>query len=241
MLHDLSRAIAQLRDPRLLKPLVLSLISAVLLLAVLSALAVWGLTSLDLGGGVFGFSLLDRALAWLIDSAAVALGVVIAIMLFPAAAIGLQSLFLDAVADAVEAKHYPNLAPGRRQRVGEIIATALRLTLVVLGLNLALLFVWLILLLVATPLAPIPYYLVNGYLLGREYFELVALRRMTPEQAVVLRKRKLGWNMADGIVLTVLFTIPIVNFAGPIIASAYMTHRFHRVWRPEALTDVRIV
>lgn len=233
MLADLSRAVAQLRDPRLFKPLILSLLAAALLLGVLIAGALWALTSYEVGaGGIFGFSLLDSAVEWLIDSAAVALSVLIALMLFPAAAVGLQSLFLDAIADGVEAKHYPNLPPGRRQRVGEIVATALRLTLVMLGLNLILLFVWLILLLIATPLAPIPFYLVNGYLLGREYFELVALRRMEPEAATVLRKRKLGWNMADGVVLTFLFTIPILNLAGPIIAAAYMTHRFHRVWSP---------
>ena len=112
--------------------------------------------------------------------------------------------------------------------------SALRLTLVMLGLNLLLLAVWLVLLLIAAPIAPIPFYLVNGYLLGREYFELVALRRLSPEGAHVLRRQKLGWNMADGIILTFLFTIPIVNFAGPIIAAAYMTHRFHRTWKPGA-------
>jgi CysZ protein len=234
MLTDLSKAIAQLRDPRLFKPLLLSLVLAVLLLGVLIAGAVWALTSYGAaGGGFFGFSFLDRAINWLVDSFAFALAVVIGLMLFPAAAIGLQSLFLDTVADGVEREYYPHLSPGRKQRISEIVATALRLTAVVLGLNLLLLIVWLVLLLVATPFAPIPFYLVNGYLLGREYFELVALRRMPPLEATVLRKQKLGWNMADGIVLTLLFSIPIVNFAGPIIAAAYITHRFHRVWVPD--------
>lgn len=235
MLADLSKAIGQLRDPRVLKLLILSLVLAAAVLGVLVALAFWALTSIDFDtGGLFGISFLDSALEWLLDSAAFAISVIIALMLFPAAAIGLQSIFLDNVADAVEAKHYPHLPAGRHQRIGEIVATAIRLTLVVLGLNVLLLFVWLILLLIAAPLAPIPYYLVNGYVLGREYFELAALRRMTPEAANVLRRRKLGWNMFDGIILTFLFTIPILNLAGPIIAAAYMTHRFHRVWTPGA-------
>lgn len=233
MLNDLSRALGQLRDPRVMKLLILSLVFAAMLLGLIIAAVLWALTSYDMGtGGLFGWSLLDSAVQWLIDSAAVALAVLIGLMLFPAAAIGLQSIFLDGVAEAVEAKYYPTLPPGRSQRIGEIVATAIRLTLVILGLNLLLLFVWLILLLIATPLAPIPFYLVNGYLLGREYFELIALRRMGPEAANVLRRRKLGWNMMDGVVLTLLFTIPILNLAGPIIAAAYMTHRFHRVWTP---------
>lgn len=233
MLTDLSRAIGQLRDPKLLKLLVLSLIAAAALLGAIMAVVLWALLSQDVGAdGFFGLTFLDRALAWLIDSAAYAVAFIVALLLFPAAAIGLQSMFLDSVADAVEARYYPHLPPGRRQRVAEIVATALRLTFIVLGLNVLLLFVWLILLLIATPLAPIPYYLVNGYLLGREYFELVALRRMPPLAAATVRRQKLGWNVADGVVLTLLFTIPIVNLAGPIIAAAYMTHRFHRVWRP---------
>lgn len=239
MFNDLSKAIAQLRDPKLLMPLVLSLVAAVVLLGLLVGGAMWALLSSDIGGGsFFGLSLLDRALVWLIDTAAVALSVVIALLLFPAAAISLQSLFLDSVADAVEAKHYPYLPPGRKQRVVEIVGAALRLTAVILGLNVVLLVVWLLLLVIATPLAPVPFYLVNGYLLGREYFELVALRRMPPVEATHLRRKKLGWNMADGVLLTLLFTIPIVNFAGPIIASAYMTHRFHRTWSPGTIGEL---
>ena len=57
-------------------------------------------------------------------------------------------------------------------------------------------------------------------------------------EATHLRRKKLGWNMADGVLLTLLFTIPIVNFAGPIIASAYMTHRFHRTWSPGTIGEL---
>jgi len=233
MINDLSKAIAQLRDPKLLKILLLSLALAVLLMGLLIfgvayLIGAWDITT----GSWFGISFIDMALQWLVDTAGFALATIIALMLFPAAAIGLQSLFLDTVAEVVENKHYPHLPEARRQRMSEIIWTALRLMAVVLGLNILLLFVWIILLIVATPLAPIPYYLVNGYLLGREYFELLALRRMDPLQAAVLRKQKLGGNLMDGIVLTLLFTIPIVNLAGPMVAAAYMTHRFHRVWKP---------
>ena len=233
MLNDLSRAVAQMREPRLIKPFVLSLVCAALLMGLLVAAAFWALGSIEVStGGLFGFSVIDKAIGWLIDSAAFALAVIFALMLFPAAAVGLQSLFLDAVADGVEAKHYPHLPPARKQRVTEIVWTALRLTLVMLGMNILLLFVWLLLIVIAPPFAPAPFYIVNSYLLGREYFELAALRRMTPLEATLLRKRKLGWNMADGFVLTLLFTIPIVNLAGPIVGAAYMTHRFHRIWKP---------
>lgn len=241
MISDLSKAIAQLRDPKLLKVLLISLALATLVMGLLIfgiayLIGVWDIDS----GSWFGISFLDIALNWLIDTAGFAVATVIALMLFPAAAIGLQSLFLDSVAEAVEARHYPHLPQARKQRMAEIISMALRLMAVVLGLNILLLFVWVILVIipVTTPFAPVPYYLVNGYLLGREYFELIALRRMDPLQAAVLRKQKLGGNMFDGIVLTLLFTIPIVNLVGPLVAAAYMTHRFHRVWKPGMTTKM---
>jgi len=240
MINDLSKAIAQLRDPKLLKILLHSFAFAVLIMSLLVFVVAYLLGAWDITtGSWFGISFIDMALQWLVDTAGFALATIVALMLFPAAAIGLQSLFLDSVAEAVENKNYPHLPAVRRQRMSEIIWTALRLMAVVLGLNILLLFVWMTLLIIATPLAPIPYYLVNGYLLGREYFELLALRRMDPMQAAILRKQKLGGNLMDGIVLTLLFTIPIVNLAGPMIAAAYMTHRFHRVWKPDTTPSMR--
>lgn len=235
MLRDISRAVAQLSDPKLLKILLLSLALTIVAAIVLVNLTAWALTSIDVGsGGLFGFSVEGWALQFLLDSAAWALSILFALMLFPVVAISMQSLFLDAVANAVEARYYPTLPPSRQQSMSEIIVAALRLTLVMLGLNLVLLLVWLLLLVTAAPLAPIPYYVVNSYLLGREYFELTALRRMTPKAATTLRRQKLGLNMADGLLLTLLFTVPILNLIGPIVAAAYITHRFHRVWSPGA-------
>lgn len=233
MINDLSKAIAQLRDPKLLKILLISLALAALVMGLLIFGVGYFIGAWSSDTGTFiGISFLDMAIKWLVDTAGFAVATIVALMLFPAAAIGLQSLFLDSVAEAVETKHYPHLPQARKQRMTEIVGTALKLMAVVLGLNILLLFVWIILLIIATPLAPVPYYLVNGYLLGREYFELIALRRMDPLQAAVLRKQKLGGNLLDGIVLTLLFTIPFVNLVGPLIAAAYMTHRFHRVWKP---------
>ncbi len=238
MLRDFIRAVAQLGDPKLLKLLLFSLLLTVIAAVLLVNLTAWALTSIDVGGGgVFGVSVEGWALQFLLDSAAWALSILFALMLFPVVAISMQSLFLDAVASAVEARHYPGLPPSRQQSVGEIVVSALRLTLVMLGLNVVLLFVWLLLAITAAPLAPAPYYVVNSYLLGREYFEMTALRRMTPKAATALRKQKLGWNFADGLLLTILFTVPILNLIGPIIAAAYITHRFHRVWTPGAASS----
>ena len=71
------------------------------------------------------------------------------------------------------------------------------------------------------------YYLLNGYLVSREYFELVALRRMDPMAVRAMRQRSRGKVLLAGILLTFLLTIPIINFLTPIIATAFMVHVFY--------------
>ena len=67
-------------------------------------------------------------------------------------------------------------------------------------------------LLVFVPISwPIGYLVVNGWLLGREYFELVALRRISPAAAKTMRNRRRPELLLTGIGLTFLFTLPLVN------------------------------
>ena len=70
------------------------------------------------------------------------------------------------------------------------------------------------------------FYGLNGYLLGREYFELVALRHLDAAAAVELRKRHRWRLFVAGVVMTFLFTVPIVNLVTPLIATAAMVHIF---------------
>ena len=98
--------------------------------------------------------------------------------------------------------------------------------LAVVGLNLLCLPLYLILMFVP-PFNLVLYYLLNGYLYGREYFELVAHRRMDPMAARSMRQRNRGKVLFAGILLTFLLTIPIINFLTSVIATAFMVHVFH--------------
>jgi len=153
----------------------------------------------------------------------------LALLLFPAVAITIQSLFLDSVAEAVEARHYPNLPPARNVPFWEELWAALKLTALVILINVALLPVYLILMLIP-PAGLILYFVFNGYLVGREYFETVGIRRMTLPEIKVVRRRHRGMVWLDGALLVLLFTVPLLNLAGPTLGTAYMVHRFHRVW-----------
>mgnify|MGYP006433068489 FL=1 len=81
-------------------------------------------------------------------------------------------------------------------------------------------------LLLAGPLFPFVFYSVNGYLLGREYFELVALRRLGPAEATALRKRNGFKLFMTGALIAFLLTVPVVNLLAPIIATGMMVHLF---------------
>ncbi len=84
------------------------------------------------------------------------------------------------------------------------------------------------------PLNLFVFYLLNGYLLGREYFELVAARRFDAAGVRRLRRKYRGRVMLAGVVIAFLLTVPIVNLVTPIVATGFMLHVFERLRRREA-------
>ena len=152
---------------------------------------------------------------------------VLTFLLFPAVASTTAGFFLDSVAEAVESRHYPAQGPARRQSMAEIMLTSVRFLGILIALNLVVL-----VFLPFAPIFPFVFYGVNGYLLGREYFELVALRRIEPGQAKTLRRGNRIAVLAAGVIIAFLFTLPIVNLAAPIIGTAAMVHVFERLRHP---------
>ena len=228
MLKDMFRVLDQLGESRLLKPVLLGLVASAIGLALLVIGASWLLFgSIDTSGeGWIGRQLEALGLLEILGSFAIGW---LALLLFPAVAITIQSLFLDSVAEAVEARYYPNIPPARNVPFWEELWAALKLTALVLAVNIVLLPIYLILMLIP-PTGLILYFAVNGYLVGREYFETVGIRRMTLAETKVVRRKHRGMVWLDGALLVLLFTVPILNLAGPTLGTAYMVHRFHRVW-----------
>ena len=79
------------------------------------------------------------------------------------------------------------------------------------------------------PLAPFVFWLVNGFLLGREYFALVARRRLGPEAAAELGRRHAGRIWLAGTAMAVPLSVPVLNLVVPILGVAVFTHQFHRM------------
>lgn len=220
LIRDLLRTLRQLPDPRFMRVLAVSLVLAALLFAALMAAVAWSLASFTL----FQWGWLDT-LVDLLGGLAVLL---IAILLFPGLATAIQGLLLERVANAVETRYYPDRPEPRVQGWLEQLLMGVRLTATVLLVNLIALPFYLGLTFVP-PLNLALFYLINGFLLGREYFEIVATRRVTPNEALRLRHmlRAQVWLM--GAVIAFLFSVPLLNLAAPVLGTAMMLHLFERL------------
>jgi CysZ protein len=75
--------------------------------------------------------------------------------------------------------------------------------------------------------------LANGWLLGREYFERVALRHLSRTAADALRRRHSGGVFSAGVIISVLTIVPIANLIAPLFGAAFMVHMFKRYWHEE--------
>ncbi|WP_404813466.1 EI24 domain-containing protein [Indioceanicola profundi] len=195
-----------------------SILSALFLFLVLLAACAWLISHT----AIFETSWMEWAADILGGLAAVAL----AWVMFPAVVLTISSFMLDGVVHAVERRWYPGLGPARDQTTLEALWNAAKFFLLVLVLNLLVLPLYLI------PVAgQLAYYSVNGYLLGREYYELVAARRLDPDRMRYLRSEgSLGLFVA-GVIIAFLSTLPIVNLLIPVVAAAFMVHIFEDMRR----------
>jgi CysZ protein len=134
--------------------------------------------------------------------------------------------FLDVVAGRVERRHYPHLPAPRHQPLPEMLVDTLNFLVLLVVVNLLALF---FLYPFAGPFAPIAFYAVNGYLLGREYMQLVALRWMDRPAAKEFRRLHSGTAWMAGALMAVPLSIPVVNLFVPVLGAATFTHLFHRL------------
>jgi CysZ protein len=242
MISALSRAFRQIGDPAFRRVFALSVIAALAVFLVLWVLAWWGLAWSGealgqrlAGEGPGGFW--TGVFEWLFGAAGIFAVLIASFFLFPAVMVLALSFLLDDVAAAVERQYYPTLPPARPQPVGEAVAGALVFAGVTVALNLLFLPIYL-LLLFAPPLNLFVFYLLNGYLLGREYFELVAVRRLDAAGVKRLRRGHRGHILLAGAIIAFLLTVPLLNLVTPIVATGFMLHVFEGLRRQgDSATD----
>jgi len=226
MFGYLSKSISQLGDPVLRRVALIGIGGSAVVFVLLNLLIWWLFASqIDLAAlNLWGW--LENTLNWMAGFVVGFSLIVVSTILFPGVATIIVGFFLEDVAVAVEAKHYPNEPPARAQPVSEVVASTAKFALAVVGLNLVCLPLYLILMFVP-PFNLVLYYLLNGYLISREYFELVSFRRIEAMAAHSMRRQSRGRILLSGILLTFLLSVPIINFLTPVIATAFMVHVFH--------------
>ncbi len=159
------------------------------------------------------------AVAWLLSIMA-GLGIITgALFLMPVVTAFVGSFFVDEIADVVEREHYPAEPPGRALPFFRALIEGVQFAALALLVYLcALPFIFF------AGLGIIILFLANSYLLGREYFELAAMRFRSPHEAKAMRKTNAIYLFLAGMFIAAFVSIPIINLATPIFGMAFMVH-----------------
>ena len=218
-------ALGQLGDPRFRWVLIQGVGLTVLLLLALYALVFFGVqwllpdsVNLPWIGEV---TFVEQLLSW----GSLILMMVLSIFLMIPVASAFTGMFIDQVADAVEDRHYPGLPATTHTPLSDNILESIGFLGVIVFANAA------AMLLYFTPLAPFIFYGLNGFLLGREYYRMVAVRRLGRTGAITSYRRNLITIWVAGALMAVPLTVPLLNLIVPILGAATFTHIYHRLER----------
>jgi uncharacterized protein involved in cysteine biosynthesis len=225
MLGDFFRALGQLGDRRFRSVLwrgiglTLALLVAVYVL-VLNAIRVFVPDQVTLPwiGPVGG---IDAVLSW----GSIPVILLASVFLMVPVASAFTGFFLEDVAEAVEDRHYPALPAITPVPFLTTVLDSMVFFGVLVLANLLALAIYPF----AGPLAPVLFWVVNGYLLGREYFTMVAMRRVGRAGARMLRRRHAGEIWLAGTLMAAPLSVPLVNLLIPVLGIATFTHLFHRL------------
>ncbi len=142
-------------------------------------------------------------------------------ILFVAVVQLVSSFYFEEIIRSVEARHFPSLPPPRETTIANSVSAALLFAGRVVLVNF-----------LALPLYLIPglsifvFLALNGYLIGREYYEITALRRLDIKTARALRRSQRLRIYGAGIAITALLSVPVINLLAPVIGVAFMVHIF---------------
>lgn len=209
--------------PRILGLALMGMALTILLFVVLQAALFWVVRSFvpgDFALPWIGTLDVGSALSW----GSLALFPLMGFFLMAPVAAGFAGLFAERVADVVEEMHYPI----RRGGSLDFLDGFLESLAVVLAV-LAVAVLSLILTPFLGPLAPVLLFGANGWLLGREFFQMAARRHLDEPQATALRKANGGRVTLAGVLVAMALVVPIANIAVPLLAAAAFTHLFHLV------------
>lgn len=151
-------------------------------------------------------------------AASVGLALVLALLISPVTAV-IAGLFIDDVAEVIETRDYPGEPVGKEMPLAKGIWHSIKFFgVVIVGNAIALL------LLFVPGVNLIAFFVVNGYLLGREFFEFAAMRYRSEQEAKSFRYQNRATVFLSGLIIAAFLAIPFVNLLTPLFAASMMVH-----------------
>ncbi len=226
--HAFSRAVGQLGDARFIRVVLFGIVLAIALLTGVYSAFLWALETFVPGSVTIPFigpvGGIDTLLSW--GSFFLMIGLSIFLMM-PVASI-FVGLFLEDVAQAVEDRHYPTLSPVPRAKFLDTLIESANFMGLLIVVNLLAFVLYAFL----GPLIPVAFWAINGFMLGREYFTLVASRRIGRIGAKALRKQYFWRIWLAGTLMAAPLSIPLISLIIPVMGVATFTHIFHALAQP---------
>lgn len=143
--------------------------------------------------------------------------------LSPLIIIMVTGLFARQVGDAVDRIYYHQLPEAPEDCIkGKLVSRFLGLFFIVNVLALPIY-------VLPNGIGFVAYLAINGYIVGRSSFNLIARRRMDADKVKELRRRNYLRVLLAGVIITLGFATPIINFVMPLVAVAFMQHIFERL------------
>lgn len=227
ILSDFFKALSQLPDPRFRRVMWLGIALTFAVLIGGYAVLLWLIDAFTTEGlSLWGFAPLTGLGDFFSWWSLLVLGLASIFLMVPVASV-ITSFFLDDIAQAVEDVHYADMPDVPRVPLREAIRDTVNFLGVIVAANVAAIGLYIFFPFLAIPI----FYLLNGYLLGREYFQIAAMRRLGREGAKELRLQHRGTVWMAGCLMAVPLTFPLINLVVPILGAATFTHLFHRLSR----------
>jgi CysZ protein len=214
MFASARKALGMIFDPAFFRVVLISIVLTLVLFVALFAGAEYGVTQLP----TLGAHWVNVAL----EIVTPVLGVLLIVALGAPVAALFASFFLDRVAGAVERKYYPADPKASGAPVISSLFLALRFTGLILAVTVALLPFDVILPGVGSAVTLVA----DAWLLGREYFELAALRHMSKGAVDEMRKRHRFAILGAGLAIALLSLIPGADLIAPLFGAGLMVHVF---------------
>ena len=225
ILSDFLKSVAQFDDPKFRRVLWRGMGLTIVLLIAACLLVNFGINQLLSSAWAANLIGNQSWLGALINVGGVLFTIALSIWLMVPVTSAIIALYLDEVAQAVEARHYPHLPKQTATKLQDQILVGIRFLGILLLANIGAL----ILSMIVPLLAPFVFWATNGYLMGREYFQMAAMRRMPRAQAQELFQRHQGSIWTAGILIAIPMSIPLVGLFIPILGAATFTHQFERL------------